>query len=50
MNGWDVTGLKHELFVEMTPAQIDEGQKRAKEFISKKEKEKANDSGSPGLK
>ena len=42
MNGIDVEGLKHALFPEMTPAQIDEGQRRAKEFIDKKEKEKTD--------
>jgi uncharacterized protein len=50
LNGRDVAGLKHALFAEMTPAQIDEGQKRANEFIAKKEKETANDSGYSGLK
>jgi hypothetical protein len=48
LNGMDVTTFKRTLFAKMTPAQIDEAQKRAKEFIAKKEK--ANDSGSSGLK
>ncbi len=50
MNGKDVATLKQLLAAKMSPIQIAEAQKLAKEFVAKKEKEKANDSGSSGLK
>jgi len=41
MNGYDIARVEKILLAEMTPAQIDEAQKRVQEFAAKKEKEKA---------
>jgi hypothetical protein len=43
MNGEDVAKNKRIIAAKMTPAQIAEAQKLAKEFVAKQEKEKAND-------
>jgi TPR repeat protein len=40
LNGYNSARMEKELTAQMTPAQIDEAQKQAQEFIAKKEKEK----------
>jgi hypothetical protein len=51
MNGGDVSKIKQDLAHKMTPAQIAEAQKLAKEFVERQEKEKTNkDTGASGLK
>ena len=49
MNGEDVTKIKQDLTAKMTPDQIAEAQKLAKDFVAKKENAKNNSTTKPNL-
>ncbi|MGA2094196.1 MAG: tetratricopeptide repeat protein [Sedimentisphaerales bacterium] len=49
MNGEDVTKIKQDLTAKMTPDQIAEAQKLAKDFVAKKENTKNNRTTKPNL-
>jgi hypothetical protein len=49
MNGEDVANAKKIIAAKMTPSQIAEAQKLAKEFVAKKENDKDNGNGTLGL-